>query len=249
MEDLVLGGELGDLVLEELLTRGSKGHKVKLVQEWLCFHGHPVRISGHFRRSTEAAVREFQQSRGLNAVGEVDEATFQALVEPMRNALQPIPPTASLGATVVAYARQHYQAGAREIGGENRGPWVRLYMGGRDGRSRRWCAGFVSFILAAAARTHGCDMPITPSISCDELAESAKDKRRFCDQADIAASDLSPGFLFLKRSSAGDWYHVGIVEVAGPEFFISIEGNAPDGKDDAVTSKKRRYSDTDFIFI
>ena len=45
-------------------------------------------------------------------------------------------------------AGQHLAQGPREVGGDNRGPWVRAYMGGQDGKWARWCAGFVSTLLA-----------------------------------------------------------------------------------------------------
>ena len=47
------------------------------------------------------------------------------------------------------------QINPREIGGQNMGPWVRLYMDGREGAEFPWCAGFVCFVLAQACEAMG----------------------------------------------------------------------------------------------
>ena len=38
----------------------------------------------------------------------------------------------SLNELVIAFAEQHMNEHPREIGGQNRGPWVRLYMKGKE---------------------------------------------------------------------------------------------------------------------
>src|SRR5207244_3371040 len=73
----------------------------------------------------------------LPVTGEVDPETFAMLIRPMTEALRPIhaPESTKMGTMVAAYALQHLRQHAREVGGQNRGPWVRLYLHG-DQRPR-----------------------------------------------------------------------------------------------------------------
>jgi hypothetical protein len=55
--------------------------------------------------------------------------TFSALIYFIKEALKPIDPSnRTARQLVVAYARQHLKQNPVEVGGENKGPWVRLYM-------------------------------------------------------------------------------------------------------------------------
>jgi len=124
----------GELQFPGEIKRGDNGAAVKRVQEWLCLHEVHVGIDNGFGPATETAVKQFQSESGLPSTGIVNQPTFDALVQPMRNALQDIQPDGkSLGELVVAYAQQHLAERPMEEGGDNRGPWVRLYMDGIDG--------------------------------------------------------------------------------------------------------------------
>ena len=146
----------------------------------------------------------------------------------MVRALRELPADDSLGNMVVAYALQHLQSSPREIGGQNKGPWVRLYMNGNEGQQWPWCAGFVSFILRQACKTMGESLPIQTSFSCDSLAHSAKSRGRFLPGRGLDRSLIKPGMLFLNRRTATDWVHTGIVVKAEAEVFMTIEGNTND---------------------
>jgi hypothetical protein len=122
-----------------------------LIQGWLCLQDFHVVIDGDFGPATDIAVRQFQRRKGLKIVGVVGPKTFAQLILPMTDVLKPIPrDEKSLGPMVVAYARQHLKQHPREIGGQNKGSWVRLYMKSNEGSDWPWCAGFVSFILKQA---------------------------------------------------------------------------------------------------
>src|SRR5438270_9761897 len=105
--------------------KGDSGAGVRRAQEWLTLHDISIVVDGQFGPATETAVRLFQQRKALPQSGVVDQATFGAFVAPITLALQPIAPTASLGADVSACAHQHVSQKPREVGGQNRGPWVR----------------------------------------------------------------------------------------------------------------------------
>jgi peptidoglycan hydrolase-like protein with peptidoglycan-binding domain len=62
------------------LTKGSSGSKVKTLQVRLDLQGYdPGPIDGIFGARTAAAVKSFQENKGLKADGEVDEITWKAL--------------------------------------------------------------------------------------------------------------------------------------------------------------------------
>ena len=245
---------MNDLQLLKPCRRGDKGGQVGLMQEWLCLHGEQIVIDGDFGPATEAAVKGFQARMRLAVSGVVDSDTFTQLVAPMRAALAPIPRgSKTLGESVVAYAQQHLQQHPREIGGQNKGPWVRLYMDGNEGTEWAWCAGFACFLLKQASTSLETALPITPSFSCDALASSAKNKNRFLSQPSGASvGRITPGSFFLVRKTSTDWTHTGIVTRADAEVMRTIEGNTnDDGSREGyeVCARTRGYSNMDIIVI
>src|SRR5262245_60903583 len=177
------------------IGRDTTGRQARLVQEWLSLQGFKVSVDGQFGPATEVAVRAFQKARGLQTGGVVNGTTFAALVAPMVAALAPINPgSRSLGALTLAYAKQHLAQSPREVGGENMGPWVRLYMKGNEGTEWAWCAGFVGYVLRQAAKTLGVSVPLPYTFSCDSLAGAAKDAGIFVDgRSGVSPGQLSPG--------------------------------------------------------
>ncbi len=245
---------MDDLVLDREYKRGDQGVKVRLIQEWLCLDGFQVVIDGAFGPATEGAVRQYQTKSGIGVDAIVGDATFQQLVLPMTRALAPILlGAASLGAMVASYAKQHLAQTPREVGGQNRGPWVRLYMNGHDGAEWPWCAGFASFMLTQACTNMSVPVPVTPSVSCDSLAASAKQNGRFVGETELTdRARLTPGSLFLNRRTATDWVHTGVVLDAQAELFQTIEGNTnDDGSREGyeVCQRVRGYAGKDFILI
>ena len=230
-----------------------KKARVRLVQEWLCFGNHQIAVDGDFGPATEQAVRDFRAAEGLAAGGTVDGETFAALTAPMVAALQPLDaPPATLGAAMRGHARRHLAQHPVEIGGENRGPWVRLYMDGNEGTDWPWCAGFVTFLLRQACGSLGSEMPIEGSFSCDALAKQAKKAGRFVSESERPESDLMPGTIFLRRKSAKDWTHTGVVTAFEAEQFRTIEGNTDaSGSRNGfeVCRKIRAFKKRDFIRI
>jgi peptidoglycan hydrolase-like protein with peptidoglycan-binding domain len=221
---------MDDLNYHNDIIRGNKGKRVKLVQEWLCLHGFNVAVDEDFGPATEKAVKEFQGAKGLDPDGKVGKDTFPLLVKPMKDAILDIQPDGrALGQMICAYAEQHLAQQPREIGGQNCGPWVRLYMDGKEGEKQYWCAGFVSFILKQACESIGQSLPIKTSTSCDELAWDAQKNGLFKTGKSIAdKTQIPPGSIFLNFKSKGDWDHTGIVIAAEEECFQTIEGNTND---------------------
>jgi peptidoglycan hydrolase-like protein with peptidoglycan-binding domain len=63
-----------------LVRRGDQAHPVPSLQYLLRAHGRSVTVDGIFGPNTEAAVRAFQQSKGLAVDGIVGPNTWSALI-------------------------------------------------------------------------------------------------------------------------------------------------------------------------
>jgi hypothetical protein len=235
------------------VAKGAKGPDAKRVQEWLNLHGRGVAVDGGFGVVTEAAVMAFQGAKRLEKTGRVDAATYEALVAPMLRVLNPdIAGEGDFGKLVVALAKVHLREHPREVGGDNCGPWVRLYMDGREGKPWFWCAGFVTFVMKQAADILGVKTPIKGSVSCDDLAAQGKAANRFLAAGAGTPAKVTPGALFLVRSKPGDWTHTGIVTKAEAELFQTIEGNTnDDGSRNGfeVCARRRGYDAKDFVLL
>lgn len=242
----------GPLKLGSTMTDGTKR-----VQEWCGFHGAPTPIDGAFGSGTQAAVTLFQNQSGIPATGIVDLRTWAALTAPIRAVLAPLRVTpASLNDAVVAVARQHVAQKPIELGGDNKGPWVKLYMDGKDGIEDEWCAGFACFVIEQAAQALGVAMPFPRRVAVAELIADAKQSNRFIAGGDIASpaaavARLKPGGLFVVKNATQS--HTGIlVEVRG-DGFSSAEGNATNvtnsNRGFEAIIQNRSYPGKDFILL
>ncbi len=232
--------------------RGDRGKKVRRVQEWLSLRGYGLVVDGDFGAATDFAVREFQEREGLPVTGHVDETTFGSLARPIREIVDARPSSGNLGSRMVFYARRHVRAHPREIGGQNRGPWVRHYMDGNEGPDWPWCAGFVCTVMRQACDSLGVQPPIVPSVSCDTLAASGKTEQRFIPGTPANRTHVRRGDLFLVRRTSTDWTHVGIVVKTAPDVMLTIEGNTNDVGDREgyeACQRIRGYSGKDFISL
>jgi hypothetical protein len=254
---------INELEFNGLLKKGDSGVRVKVIQEWLCLRGFNVVIDGGFGSATEKAVYNFQLDTKKNpnkivSNGIVDALTYQYLVQPMLDVLQPstIPllKSRSLGEMMRYFAMSHLASHPREVGGLNKGPWVRLYMDGKEGTVWPWCAGFVSFVLKQACSSLSKTIPFQTSFSCDMMAKNAMDKKMFHPGAEIGKmrGENLNGAIFFVRKTTGDWTHTGIVIEAKYDVFSTIEGNTNDAGDREgyeVCRRFRNYENKDFILL
>lgn len=242
-----------ELELAAPLAQGATGPDVRRVQEWLDLHGHSVVVDGDFGPATALGVSRFQESRQLPATGGVDPQTYSALVAPMQQVLaQRLTQSVPVGTAVVEYARAHLAVHPREVGGPNSGPWVRLYMRGRQGADFPWCAGFVTFLIHQAAESLQIEPPVAGSFSCDTLAQQGRTAGTFLAEADAVPAALTPGSIFLVRSSPGDWTHTGVLTGASEATFDTIEGNTNDAgsrEGVEVRARSRAYPGKDFLLL
>jgi hypothetical protein len=242
-----------DLDFAVPVANGTTGDVAKRVQELLCLNGSHVTLDSEFGPATVLAVTTFQRASGLPATGVVDRATQLALVAPLLRAADPVVPAGTSFRNAVALI-MNLHVGLRpiEIGGDNCGPWVRLYCRGADGASFRWCAGFVSFILEQAAHATSSAAPFAYTLSCDNLANAARQQPgRFFEGTGQQPALAAPA-IFLVRHAPGDWVHTGLVSGFAPTAFTTIEGNTnEEGGSNGfeACARSRGYNGKDFIAL
>ena len=246
-----------ELSFSGLIQMGDTGMKVRRVQEWLTMRGFATGIDNDFGDATQACVKNFQNSKGISATGKVNQQTWDSLIEPLNKALQPItfPSGITLPEAILRTARQHLAQHPIEVGGDNSGPWVRVYMGGDQGPGMRWCAGFITFVMKQACDLLSLAMPIQGSYSCDSLAYQAKQAGLFVRGTAIANGSVSWSALgalqiFLVRHTATDWTHTGFSFDGSGSVFSTIEGNTNDtGSSNGyeVCKRTRSIPSKDFI--
>lgn len=234
----------------------GKGTKMdaQRVQEWVGLAGFFTGVDGDYGDGTAKRVRQFQDAKGLPSTGIADRDTWIELTRPIRNAVSDAAPAGDLRATLLKVAQQHLAQTPTEAGGENCGPWVRLYMKGRQGADQLWCCGFVSMLTTQASRDIGAPSPFKRQVGVDALVADAKASGRFIAGKDLPnnanrAAAIQPGDLFVVRKSANDWNHVGIVESTGADGFNTIEGNTNGSNNNGGEAKRstRNYNKKDFI--
>ena len=218
------------------LKKGDQGAAVKYAQEWLNLHGYGCVIDGEFGPATEVAVKKFQGGLMSEVApiipGMINQETWENLTDKIVAAVSMVksPLVDTLAKAIYYFAESHLIQHPREVGGQNRGPWVRLYTGGKEGTAWPWCAAFVTYIIKQAAAACNVKSPIPGSFSCDELAKQAYPKARLFPQGKTAGYAISAGDLFLIPKPGGGYQHTGIVTAVEPGrgTFWTIEGNTND---------------------
>jgi hypothetical protein len=238
----------------QTVQRGDRGKDVRLAQEWLSFHGFGTAVDGVFGPGTELATKNFQTKKGIPSSGVVNAPTQKAMLSPIETVQESIAAGAKpLADLYVAYARRHLKEHPIEVGGQNRGPWVRLYMNGNEGAEWPWCAGFATWVLRQAARTLGVPMPHPYAFGCDFLAAKSQENGSFLSVRKPSDFPLvKPGYLFLVRRTANDWTHTGIVESIQGDAMTTIEGNTNDeGSREGfeVCRRTRSLTDKDYLMV
>jgi hypothetical protein len=228
--------------------------KVKELQELLCLNGYNVVIDGIMGPATKQALINYQKENGLTNPGELTVQTVSMMLYPFVKVAEIWPPDGrKANEMLIKYAGIHFGYSPKEIGGQNMGPWVRLYMDGNEGKSWPWCAGFVSYLLKQTYKSLGQPLPFKTSFSCQELAKNAyKNGMLKVDKEldDAIKSNLAGSIFIIHKDD--EYIHTGIVISADKETFVSIEGNTnDDGSAEGyeVCKRIRNYDSKDFIIL
>lgn len=247
-----------DYIYSVVFDMASPKERIKRVQEWLGLNGFYTVIDGIYGPATRQALINFQTSRNLLQPhdGQLTKSTLTELIAPLISALTPINTAGRFTIREMAslYAQQHLAVHPREIGGQNRGPWVRLYMQGKEGTQWPWCAGFVSYILQQACGSLGLSAPLKYTFSCYLMAREAQEKLIFLAEKKLETIPKRQlaGSIFLVKKGSSEWSHTGIVLLAERDYFTTIEGNtnddgSPEGYE--VCQRTRGYQGKDFILL
>ena len=230
---------------------------VRKVQEWLTLNDCDTGIDGDYGPSTATQLSRFRERNGQATTGPLDQDTWAVLTKSMLEAVSvtKFSKGTSLEDAIVTTAQRYIRSAPREVGGQNRGPWVRIYMAGREGDAQKWCAGFISVIVAQVARDLDIGIPFARRVGVDALVADAQKDERFIlgaslNTSSLRTSHLKSGHLFVIRKSSSDWTHVGIVLRLNETTFDTFEGNTS-GKgivDGGVARLfNRSYTSKDFL--
>jgi hypothetical protein len=230
------------------LRVGSKGRDVRRLQEWLCLRGEGVQIDGDFGPATKRAL-----SIVLPGEQELTAEGWDRLISPLLTAIAPSPWLGNFGQTVAQKARAHFAAAAREVGGDNRGPWVRHYCRGFE---VAWCQGFASTIYNEVSNLSGKASPldlVLEGIWCLYVPRMVTEARAKGIFRSGAAASPTPGSMFFLRGGSAGHSHVGIVISNNLDgTMTTIEGNtnddgSPNGYE--VAKRTRSIASCDYAII
>lgn len=225
------------------LKKGNQGKDVRMLQKLLNERGYSIEIDGDFGAQTFRAVRAFQaqnldqHGQPLVVDGSVGPLTWWSLTHPKPVIVTPaavdytkMPPQetggSSVGRAALAKAIDEMKAGAQEIGGNNRGPWVKKYLepaGLEEGNS--WCASFVSWCYLQACGEDKNKMPFAYCPGARALLKQFKDKGWASEPQ--SGCEPKPGDIVVWwRVSLHGWQgHVGLVHSLKDGMLYTIEGN------------------------
>ncbi len=248
----------------------------KEIQELLCLWDFPVAIDGDIGPATDFAMKALKREliRYNNPTADADAETAAFLTSPFRFA-DSIPATVQregdtkLSEAVRSIARMYLRMRCREVGGDNRGPWVRYFSRGAEGDAIKWCANFAAVTVldqaekavAGVRASLGLPALVRPgryrSGSCTTIQKRAKEDGTLITSEDVLSgkSKVTPGMLFLIRKDPIST-HIGVVmsvDDSSPSF-ESIEGNAgyqEGGRGDleVVSRRFRNYRKAPHYFI
>lgn len=127
----------------------------------------------------------------------------------------------ALAAAVIQVAEAELKRNAREIGGNNRGPFVEKYLAPTGLKAPQpWCAAFASWCIREAARTLNVKPPLPYTASTRSLYDAAK-------RLGLLAPDPQAGDLVLwgLLSPPRRYGHTGIAVKRAGLRLVTIEGN------------------------
>jgi hypothetical protein len=200
-----------------------------------------IPVTGVFDAETFNAVRNFQgshldkQNTPLKADGEVGDLTWWALQNPRGKVIGGAinygkMPAAAFGGSAMArsalqFAINELVAGSREIGGNNKGPWVKKYLkptGLSEGNS--WCAAFISWCFLQAAGGDKDAMPFKYTAGARNVFNQFKQKGWTYDGRN---DDPQPGDIvsWWRVSMPSGLGHIALVHHFEDGFLYTIEGN------------------------
>ncbi len=186
------------------------------LQNWLAAAGYRLTVDGIAGPETDEVLREAQADIGVKVDGIAGPKTWAALtayVEALATSqmeAQDWLDVEGWGARLAFILSLWEDCGARELDGEDRGPWVRAICrraGVTWTEGVPWCG---IALMAADAVVRDWTGMVTPDLlspSVDVIASKAKRLGWYRQGAAVA----QPGDLVLTVKGPGDWSHVAVV--------------------------------------
>jgi CHAP domain/Putative peptidoglycan binding domain len=226
-----------------ILKKNSTGPEVLEVQQLLNELDYAVTENGVFDTNTYNAVRAFQaqhldkEGNPLLPDGKVGELTWWSLHNPRKKVAASTAidftkmPSADFGGSTTGRkalqaAINEIKAGAGEIGGNNKGAFVKKYhkeAGAVEGDS--WCASFVSWCYMQAAGSKEA-MPFNYTAGARDVLSQFK-RKGWMYLHDNGTRRPRPGDVVVWwRIKLDGWKgHIGLVHHCEDGFLYTIEGN------------------------
>lgn len=213
------------------------------LQKSLVQRCYPVDVDGIFGTRTYQAVRAFQSQnvdqhgQPLVVDGMVGPLTWLSLQHPKPNIETPsavdylqMPDmskgSSATGCAALEAAIGELKAGACEMGGNNRGPWVKKYLTpARPEEGNSWCASFVSWCYLQASGGNKATMPFPYNPSARGLLQTLK-RRGWAQAPQSGYASLTGDLVVWWRLQLAGWQgHVGLVHQVQDGMLYTIEGN------------------------
>jgi len=224
--------------MSRVLKLGNQGDDVRELQALLSDRGYPVAIDGIFGRETLRGVKAFQ-SQNLDPNGQplvVDGIVGPLTWWSLRNPKPDIPSTGAVnflempsldmdgsehGRAALALAIGEMLAGAREVGGDNRGPWVQKYLNNIVPEPAAWCAAFVSWCFSQTPQ----GMPFNYTLGARDIMGQMK-RKGWTYAPGIDYQPVPGDLVFWWRVKLEGWQgHVGFLHQLRDGILYTIEGN------------------------
>ncbi len=224
--------------MNRTLKLGDRGDDVAALEHLLTAHGYPVEVDGIFGTRTRDAIQAFQsQNLDRNGVplavdGVAGPLTSWSMYHPKPKIETQssidfrLPPPEGTGGSrrgrqALALAMGELKSGACEIGGSNRGPWVRKYLHGLAQQGNPWGVAFVSWCYAGVPQSDPLPYTLDARVLLREL------RRRGWAHPPRSGHLPQPGdILFWWRVRLNGWLgHVGLVHQLRDGILYTIEGN------------------------
>lgn len=220
------------------LQKGDRGTKVRELQKLLNEHGFPLTVDGDFGTKTHNAVRAFQAQhldqlgQPLVIDGKVGPLTWWSLTHKKPLIETPtavdfsLMPSTNLGGSKAGRAALkaaigELNQGAGEIGGNNRGPWVKKYHNGLAAQGDAWCAAFVSWCYSQTP----AGIPFNYSVGARDILRQFK-AAGWAHPPQEIYSPLPGDIVVWWRVRADGWQgHIGLVHQLKDGMLYTIEGN------------------------
>jgi hypothetical protein len=229
--------------MAKVLKKGSRDPEVKELQRLLVERGYPLEIDGIFGSETSKAVRAFQSQnldqhgQPLVIDGEAGPLTWWSLTHPKPTIVTPSAinyeemPSESIGGSnigraALATAINEIKAGAKEVGGDNAGLWVKKYLEPVElGEGNSWCASFVSWCYLQACGGDKSKMPFVYNPSARNLLQQFK-KKELAHEPKSGYQPQPGDIVIWWREKLSGWLgHAGLVHQLKDGMLYTIEGN------------------------